>query len=104
MFVCELVVLASIIFLSTLFGRSVILLETPLEEYCTGVVSSVCKSISTIQEHCTKVVSYVHDVLCPGFQTTLAHFFSRFLKSKSLATGEIDHNINFLCYFICSKT
>ena len=33
--------------------------------------------------------------LCPGVETTLVHSFSRFLKSKSLATGEIDHNIFF---------
>ncbi len=75
MFVCELVVLDSVIFLSTLFRRSAFLLKTPLEEYCTGVVSSVCKSISALQEHCTKVVSYVHDILCPGVQTTLVNRF-----------------------------
>ncbi len=64
MFVCELVVLASVIVLSTLFRRCTFLLKTPLKEYCTEVVSSLCKSISTIQEHCTKVVSYVHDIYC----------------------------------------
>ena len=63
MFVCELVVLASEVFLLT-FGRSAILLKTPLEEYCTGVVRSAYKSIFVLQEHCTKVVSYVHDVYC----------------------------------------
>ncbi len=60
MLASELVVLASVNFyLSTLFGRSAILLKTPMEEYCNGVVSSVCKSISALHEHCTKVVSYM---------------------------------------------
>ena len=73
MFVCELVILASVIFL-TLLGRSAILLK-PLEKYDTGVVSSVCKSISALEEHCTKRVSYMHDVLCPGVGATLVHIF-----------------------------
>ena len=75
MFVCELVVLDIVIFLSTLFRRSAILLKTSLKEYFTGVVSSVCKSISALKEHCMKVVSHVHDILCPGIQTTLASGF-----------------------------
>ena len=61
MFVCELVVLDSVNF-STYFGRSAILLKNPSVEYCTGVVSSACKSISVLDEQWTKVVSYVHSI------------------------------------------
>ena len=72
MFVFELVVWASVIFLFQHYLEDLLFYSKPLEEYCTGVVSSVFKSISALQEHCTKVVSYVHDLLCPGVQTTLA--------------------------------
>ena len=64
MFACEIVVLASVIFLSMLFGRSAIFLKTLLEEYCTEGVSSVCKSISALQEHVLKwlAVCMIHIV------------------------------------------
>lgn len=62
MFVCELVVLDSVNFYQHIFGRSAIFTQNPLEEYCTGVVSSVCQSISALEEYRTKVVSYVQFV------------------------------------------
>ena len=58
MFVCELVVLDSVNFYQ-LFWKICYFTQNPFEEYCTGVVSSVCMSISALDEHCTKVVSYV---------------------------------------------
>ena len=58
MFVCELVVLDSVNFNQHIL-EDLLFSQNPLEEYCTGVVSSVCKSISALQEQCTKVVSYV---------------------------------------------
>ena len=70
MFVCVLVVLASVNFTLKLFGRTAVLLRTP-EEYCIGVVSSVCKGVLALEEYQTKVVSYVYDVLCPGVCATL---------------------------------
>ncbi len=64
-----------------------ILYSELLQEYYTGVFSSVCKSISALEEHCTKVVSYVNDVLCPGVGAILVHRFGRFLKS--MLTGKV---------------
>ena len=58
MFVCERVVLDSVNFYRHIFGRSAIFTQNPLEEYCTGVVSSVRQSISALDEYRTKVVSY----------------------------------------------
>ena len=58
MFVCELVVLDSVNFYQHIL-EDLLFYSNPFEEYCTGVVSSVCKSISALDEHCTKVVSYV---------------------------------------------
>ncbi len=59
MFVCELVVLESVDFSFNIFWKICYITLNPFEEYCTGVVSSVCMSISALDEHCTKMVSYV---------------------------------------------
>ena len=61
MFVCELVVLDSVNFYQHIL-EDLLFYSNPFKEYCTGVVSSVCKSISALDEHCTKVVSYVQFV------------------------------------------
>ncbi len=74
MLLYDLVVLTSVIFLLSLFGRSAILFRTP-EEYCTGVVSSMLENISAQGEHCTKVVSYVYNLLYSSVETTLVHRF-----------------------------
>ena len=58
MFVCELVVLDSVNFNQHIL-EDLLFNSNPFKEYCTGVVSSVCKSISALDEHCTNVVSYV---------------------------------------------
>ncbi len=60
MFVCELVVLDSVFFQQIL--EDLLFYSNPFKEDCTGVVSSVCKSISALDEQCTKVVSSVHYV------------------------------------------
>ena len=91
----------SIVLISiNIFWKICYFTQNPLEEYCTGVVSSVCKSISALDEQCTKVVSYVHYVFwhwnSPGSQ-----FLADFWSQISLATCEIDHNICFLMLFIC---
>ena len=89
--------LDSVIFISTLFRRSAFLLKSPLEVYCSGVVSSVCKSISALQVHCTKVVSYVHDVLCPGVGPTLVHRFKHIFQINTHWQGEM-----IITYFLMS--
>ena len=58
MFVCELVVLDSVNFYQHSL-EDLLFYSKPLKEYCTGVVSFVCKSISALDEHYTKVVSFV---------------------------------------------
>ena len=58
MFVCELVVLDSVNFYQHIL-EDMLFYSNPFEEYCTGVVSPVCMSISALDEHDTKVVSYV---------------------------------------------
>ncbi len=60
------------------------------------MVSSVYKSISALQEHCTKVVHYVHDILCPGVQQHWPPDFSRFVKS--ILTGEVNLIIAYFFY------
>ncbi len=55
MFVCELVVLDSVNFSVNIFLEVLLFfLKTCSEEYCTGLVGSVCKSISALDEHCAK--------------------------------------------------
>ena len=89
------------IFLMTLFGRSATLLRT-LEGVLHWSGSSVCKSIFALEEHCTKVVSYVHDVLCSCIGASLVHRFQQICKINTQWQGEIDHNI-FFNVGICSK-
>ena len=68
------------------------------------MVSSVFKSISALQEHCTNVVSYVHDILCPGVQTTLATKFLQICEINTHWQGEIDNNIFLLCFYFVQKS
>ena len=58
MFVFELVVLDSVNFYQHIL-EDLLFYSKPFKEYCTGVVSSVCKSMSALDEHCTKVVSFM---------------------------------------------
>ena len=80
MFVCELLVLDSVNFYQHML-EDLLFSQNPLVEYCTGVVSDVCKSISALDKQCTKVVSYVHYVFLALKQSWFT-VISRFLKSN----------------------
>ncbi len=60
----------------------------------------MCTSMSVLQEQCTKIVSYVHDVLCPGVQTTLVTRFQQIHEINAHWQGEIDHNIFFMLLYV----
>ena len=49
-----------------------------------------------------KWVSYVHDILCPGVQTTMVHRFQQICEINTHWQGKIDHNIFFM--LLKSKT
>ncbi len=62
MFVCELMVLDRVKFYQHILEDLLFFSQNSLEEYCIEVVSSVCKSISALDKHCTKVVSFMQFV------------------------------------------
>ena len=84
-------------FLSTLYVRSAILFKIP-EDYCIGVVSYVLNSTFALDEHCTKVVSYVHGVVCPGVRATMVHSF---LQICEISTHWHWQGENDLYIYIC---
>ncbi len=81
MFVCDAVVLASVIFSFDTIWKICYFTQTP-EEYCMGVVA-LCERVFLLQKSTAlKVVSYVNDVMCAGVGATLVHRFQQIMKSK----------------------
>ena len=85
MFVCELVVLDCIHFYQDIL-EDLLFYSNPFKEYCTGVVSSLCKSIFALDKHCTKVVSYVQYAFVSWrWNNRGSLFLADFWSQKSLA-------------------